>query len=535
MGAIGLMPRTLVFALFLIVFGIGGYLRFHGLTIRWDHSQKDKTSLLYRQFHMDEAVQGRKLGKLLDDGEYVYNPEDLHGPGLIYSTLPLAWIRGERTGASLTDFTLRAIPAAYGVALLLLLWAWREELGNAALLGGGILFAVSPIMVYFSRYYIMEVPMVFWITVSMIAAWRYVKRPGYGWAILFGVAGGLTHMTKETGAISFFTMAVAGAVVLLSHRHYLRTEGQHWKHLGASVGLGLLVSMIGFSVFFREPEAIWESIRTYFLYFERAEGSGHEKPWTHYLKILAWNRQPEGGPYWTEALTLFFGAIGLVIAFTPAVKSLGDTIFWRWIGLYTILTAAIYAAIPYKTPWSMLCWVFTLMLMAGLGLAFLISLRRFYHVVPVIALLTFGWGLVDLSKQTKYSVTTFRADYRNPFVYAHSPAKLIDLVRNVHDMAAVHPQKKKLTIALCDKDVGWPLPWYFRAFPSLGLAKSLPSDFDVLRAQDVVIISPDYDAAMMEATSETHAYETMYGIRDDLKVYNYVEKELYERFLDSRG
>ena len=39
----------------------------------------------------------------------------------------------------------------------------------------------------------------------------------------------------------------------------------------------------------------------------------------------------------------------------------------------------------------------------------------------------------------------------------------------------------------------------------------------------------------MEATSETHAYETMYGIRDDLKVYNYVEKELYERFLDSRG
>ena len=91
-----------------------------------------------------------------------------------------------------------------------------------------------------------------------------------------------------------------------------------------------------------------------------------------------------------------------------------------------------------------------------------------------------------------------------------------------------------MTIAVCDKDVGWPLPWYFRAFPNLGLARTLPSDPEVTRGQDVLIISPEYDASLMEATSETHVYETMYGIRDDLKVYNYVEKGLYDDFLESR-
>ncbi len=529
------MPKAITLSLFLLVLLAGTYARFHGLSIRWDHSPDDEASLYYRPFHLDEAVQGRKLGKLLDDGVYQYNPKDLHGPGLIYSTMPLAWLRGEMSGATLTDFTLRATPAIYGVALLGLLWFWRSELGVGALLGGGVLFALSPIMVYYSRYYIMEIPMVFWITVAMLAAWRYHQRPSYGMAILFGVAGGITHATKETGAISFFTMAVATVVVLWWHREKVLTEGRHWKHLGASVGCGLFVSMLMFSVCFREPQAIVDSIRTYFLYFERAEGSGHEKPWPYYFRLLAFNRQPEGGPFWTEGLTLAFGAIGLVVSVTPAVKRLGNALFWRWIALYTVLTAAIYSAIPYKTPWSMLCWVFTLMLLAGLGLAFLVSMRRNYFVVPVLALALFAMGLGNLWKQVENSLTRFRADYRNPFVYAHTPAKLIDLVRNVHDMATVHPKGKAMRIAICDPDVGWPLPWYFRAFPNVGLARTLPSDPQVLQEQDVIVIAPAFDAALMKAVEGTHRFETMYGIRDDLKVYNYVESALYERFLDSRG
>ncbi len=520
---------------FLVVIAAAAFTRFHGLGIGWDHDQSDPEALLYRPFHLDEAVQGRKLGELLDTGVYHYNPRDLHGPGLIYSTLPLAWWRGETSGATLSDFTLRAIPAFYGVALLVLLAFWRREMGGGALLAAGLIFALSPIMVFYSRYYIMEVPMVFWITVAMVAAWRYARSPGYGWAILFGVAGGITHATKETGAISFFAMAVSAIGVWAWHRESLATNGRHWKHLGLSLASGLLVSMALFSVLFREPQAIFESIRTYLLYLERAEGSGHEKPWDYYFRLLAYNRQPEGGPIWSEALTLFFGAIGLVVAFTPAVRRVGDALFWRWIAVYTMITALIYSLIPYKTPWSMLCWVFTLMLLAGLGIAFLFSLRRPMRLIPILIGCVLAWGCWNLVGQTRNSLTRFRADYRNPFVYAHSPAKLMDLVRNVHDMARVHPEGKAMRIAICDPDVAWPLPWYFRDFPNLGLSQDLPADAELLRAQDVIIVAPQFREALREAISETHQIETLYGVRDDLKIFNYVEKGLYERFIDSRG
>ena len=529
------MPKFILLGLFLFLVGVGTFSRFYGLTIGWDHPRDDEKSLLYRPFHLDEAVQGRKLGKLLDEGAYYYNPKDLHGPGLIYSTLPVAFLRGEKTGASLTDFTLRSVPACYGVMLLLLLWAWRREMGSLALLGGATIIALSPIMVFYSRYYIMEIPMVFWITVAMLASWRYCQRPGYGWAILFGVAGGLAHATKETGAISFFTMLVAGAAVMLGHGQWRAPAGKYWKHFAASLVCGLFVSMLCFSVLLREPKAITDSVKTYFLYLDRAEGSGHDKPWYYYFKLLAFNRQPEGGPFWTEGLTLFLGAIGLVVAFTPAAKRLGEALFWRWVALYTLLTAFIYSAIPYKTPWSMLCWVFTLMLMAGLGLAYLVSLRRPFYLVPALVWILFGVAVANLGKQLENSLTRFRADDRNPFVYAHTPGSLLNLVRNVHEMAALHPDGKNMKIAIYHEEGGWPLPWYFRAFPNLGLDGALPADRETLRTKDVIVISPDDDASLMEITEDSHEFETIYGIRDDLKIYNYVEKNLYQLFLDSRG
>lgn len=377
--------------------------------------------------------------------------------------------------------------------------------------------------------------MVFWITLAMVAAWRYVKSPGYGWALLFGTAGAWTHATKETGAISFFTLSVAGGLVLWAHRRELSWSGYRWAHLGVAAGGGWLLSMALFSVGFREPQAIFDSIRTYFLYLDRAEGSGHEKPWDYYFRILAFHRRPEGGPYWTEGLTLILGLVGLVVAFTPAARRLGSAMFWRWLALYTVFTAAIYAAIPYKTPWSMLSWVFTLMLLAGLGLSFLLGCRRPWGLPAAATALLFVGGLVDLAKQTEQSLVRFRADDRNPFVYAHTPASLIDLVRKVHEMARLHPEGKALSIAVCDPDAGWPLPWYFRDFPNFGLARALPTDPEVLAAQDIIVIAPVYDEALMEITQDTHRFETVYGIRDAVKIYCYVKNDLYERFLESRG
>jgi len=70
--------------------------------------------LAERPMHHDEANQAVKFGALLERGEYRYDAHDHHGPTLYYLTLPSAWLRGQRTFASLDEATLRSVPALFG-------------------------------------------------------------------------------------------------------------------------------------------------------------------------------------------------------------------------------------------------------------------------------------------------------------------------------------------------------------------------------------------------------------------------------------
>ena len=70
--------------------------------------------LARRPMHADEANQAVKLGNLLEHGRYAFDPQDHHGPTLYYATLPVAWLRGETTLATLTETTVRLVPALAG-------------------------------------------------------------------------------------------------------------------------------------------------------------------------------------------------------------------------------------------------------------------------------------------------------------------------------------------------------------------------------------------------------------------------------------
>ncbi len=518
---------------FFAILAIAAVARFHMLDLSVEDTEPEKR-LQYRPFHGDEGVQAWRLIDLLDRKEFVYDPTDYHGPFLLYTTLPLAWLRGEFRGLQLTEWTMRAIPAFYGLGLILLLLAWWREIGTCALLAASSILALSPIMVYFSRYYIMELPMVFLITVAMIAAWRYYLKPGYGWAILFGVAGGLTHATKETGAISFLTMIVAGLAIVFLSGTRPDTKGRFWKHFSASLVLGLLASMICMSVFFKYPGAIWDSVRTYFLYSDHAGSSGHEKPWDYYLKMLAYNRKPEGGPIWTEVLALFFAVIGVVVAFTRLNDKLGNPLFWRWIAGYTILTATIYCLIPHKNPWSMLCWVYSLMLLAGLGFAALWTLRTPFKMAQIVSMGLLIAGLVNYGKQWEQTNVTYRADARNPFVYSHTTSNTLDFIDRAYAYAELHPERRKMKVAIYSSEIPWPVPWYLREFLNLRIRRQLSDPQEILQKQDVIIVHPDFDEALMPQIAETHNSGNMFGIQPGKIIYYYTRKELNDAYIKSR-
>src|SRR6188508_1917974 len=98
-----------------------------------------------RPMHHDEANQAVKFGALLERGEYRYDAQDHHGPTLYYLTLPSAWLRGQHTLASLDEATLRAVPAVFGVATILLLPLLSAAIGRTAVATAAILMALSPV------------------------------------------------------------------------------------------------------------------------------------------------------------------------------------------------------------------------------------------------------------------------------------------------------------------------------------------------------------------------------------------------------
>ncbi|HOK47792.1 MAG TPA: hypothetical protein PLK67_17740, partial [Bryobacteraceae bacterium] len=113
-----------------------------------------------RPMHADEAVLADKFGTLLETGVYDYDPRDYHGPVLLYATLVPSWLRGIRTYVDLDEQALRIVPVFFGLLLVAmpLLLAWG--VGRAEALAAAGLTAVSPAIVYYSRYYIPEMLLV---------------------------------------------------------------------------------------------------------------------------------------------------------------------------------------------------------------------------------------------------------------------------------------------------------------------------------------------------------------------------------------
>src|SRR5882762_6462734 len=128
-----------------------------------------------RPLHNDEAVNAVKVSELWQQGRYAYDPGEYHGPTLHYATLPFLWLSGARNSDELADATLRLAPVVCGVGLILLLLLFADGLGRPAVAWAAIFTAISPAMVFYSRYFIHEMLLLFFTALTMGAGWRYVQ------------------------------------------------------------------------------------------------------------------------------------------------------------------------------------------------------------------------------------------------------------------------------------------------------------------------------------------------------------------------
>ncbi len=481
-----------------------------------------------RPMHGDEANQAIKTGKLTDEGVYRYDPRDHHGPTLYYLAALSARLGGHADFAETTEFTYRIVPVVFGVALILLLWPLREALGAQAALIAGLLLAVSPAFVFYSRYFIQEMLLVFLTLGLIVSGWRYALRPSIGLAVGVGVCAGLMHATKETCVLAFASMAVAGVASMPGPR-VTGVARIDKRHAAIALGAAVAVSVVLFSSFFTYARGPLDSVLTYGNYLERADGAGlHDKPWYYYLGLLAFTQRGPGPMWFSEGAVLLLALAGaMAIAFRKTAA--GNSRFLRFLALYTLFLTLGYSIVPYKTPWSMLSFYCGIALLAGVGGAALLRVPgnrgvRFVVAGGIAAILG---HLGYESWQTSY---VYPADPANPYVYAHTSTAHMRLVERMEQMAAVAPEGRGLLVAVVQPDRDyWPLPWYMRKFNHAGYFDALPVGLEPA----VIIAAPALGDDLVARFGETHTYE-MQGLRPGVLRVVFIRKDLWEAFMAGR-
>jgi uncharacterized protein (TIGR03663 family) len=526
------------------------------------------TGLDVRPMHHDEANQAVKFGTLLETGDYSYDPADHHGPTLYYLTLPAAWIRGQRALASLDELTIRIVPALFGAATILLFLLLVGRIGSTAVAAAALLAAVSPAFTYYSRFFIQEPLFVFFVLGFLIALGGYAVSPRAAPAVWAGILAGLAFSTKETAlivlpaAVAAWLVAwrVSGMAGEKTRRKAAAvqatsagTRGEsaatlpsvegapapverlsggstaaRRSHALMAIAAALVVPLLFFSSFFRNPSGILDSVRALTIYAGRGmDAAVHVQPWDYYFRILAFSSS--GGLFWTESLILVLAVAGVWVAFRN-----WRTEFWPlYIALYTLTAALGFSLIPYKTPWNLLPFHVGLVLLAGIGVAAIVNRLR-PRALGVLLLLLFLAASWQLAAQSWRANFRYPADPRNPYVYAHTSTDFLRMVNRISSLAAIHPDGNGMPVkVIAGPYEQWPLPWYLRGMERVGYWPTT-EQADVPGGAAVIVASLENADEVDAALGDSYVSE-FYGLRPGVLLLVYIERGLWDQFSNGVG
>lgn len=421
-----------------------------------------------RPLHHDEGVNGWFLVRLLDGYRYEYDPEQFHGPFLYFFGAPWTLLLG------MGETVLRLPVALASASLPLLLLPLRSRMGMPAVTAAAWLLAVSPTLVYYGRDLIHETYLVVLTLALVAAASRWLEGGRERDLLLAALALGLMLTVKETAVLTLAVFAAAGlAAWLAAGRGRLDLPLPSGRGGGASRTLALVLLALAvpyvllYTSFFTHPAGLVDSFRAYLPWTEKGfEGSGHEKPWDYFLRLLLA----------FEAPALAAAALGSAMAVRRR-DPFGIFCAAWWLG-----QLAAYSAIPYKTPWLVMNVVLPLALGAGMLFRQLGPLpgraRAVLATACLLAVAWTGWRAVDVSFR-RYD------DEGLGLVYVQSPRELRDLIALIEEAAARSGEGKGIAIRFYTAN-RWPLPWYLRDYTNVLWGEEIPGD----PSGDVLVCDP---------------------------------------------
>lgn len=476
-----------------------------------------------RPVHGDEAVHMVKFSRLWLHGDYRYDPNEYHGPTLYYATLPVVAALHRQSFEQTREGDYRLVTICIGAAMALCPLLMWPSIGRRSALASALLLAVSPALVYYSRYYIQETLLAAFSLVLLAAAVRYRSTAARGWMIAAGVAAGLMLATKETAPISFLALAVAVPAMGPVGGNRSGDRRRVAMDLLLCVATALVVMAAFLSGWGRHLDGPVDLLRSYAPWLGRAGGRGlHAHGWGYYLGLLAAGFSPRGGlGEWIIAAMFLAGSVAAWLRGAGAM---------RGVSLYTIVLLGLYSVVPYKTPWCVIGIAAPMCLVAGdlvsrAGKASSGVVGRSVPVlilVPVAAVLAQRAWLLSVVQPTVAS---------NPYAYAQPVPDVVQLGQRVLDLAAASRDGDQTLVKVISEDAYyWPLPWYIRRLPNVGYWTEIPPD----PSAPIVLSSPVFDEALTKRLDATHLMTGFYGLRPGAMFQVWARMDTWTRYLEWR-
>lgn len=167
---------------------------------------------------------------------YRYDPVT-HGPLQFHLIAASFFVLGD------SDFSARAPYATIGIlTVVLVLFGFRPYLGRVGSLAAGLLFAISPFMMFYGRYARNEILIVLWGVAILWSSLRYLETGKLRYIYFFTLANALHFIDKATSYIF-----AAEIMVFLALFFIERVTRRQWKKPG---NMSAFIALFGLAVVF---------------------------------------------------------------------------------------------------------------------------------------------------------------------------------------------------------------------------------------------------------------------------------------------
>ncbi len=187
-----------------------------------------------RAMHHDESLHATYAWYFAEGRGYVHDPL-MHGPLQFHLIAALFKLFGS------SEFTARLPAALLGTALIAAPLLLRRWLGGVGTVAAALFIALSPTLLYYSRFARNDMFIALFTLLLVVAIWRYRADGRFRWLLLLAGADALMFATKETTYLTeavfllYLEVVLCGAF-LAQYRADLpdATRSQRW---GAAVAL----------------------------------------------------------------------------------------------------------------------------------------------------------------------------------------------------------------------------------------------------------------------------------------------------------